>query len=175
MYTSHKTVMKRGFTLIEILLSVGMTASVIMVVSQLYSVLLSSRVKNRTVSEVDGQSAFVMEQLLQTVRSSIGVSSPLPGSSGASLTLIMTDPSKSPTIYDLSAGILRITEGSAAAVALTNSRVTVSALLFRNLSATGSAGTVRTQFTASHVNISGRNEYDYVKTVTGSATLRYSL
>ena len=55
---------------------------------------------------------------------------------------------------------------------LYNSRVTASNLSFQNLSRTGTPGTIRIQFTLSHINPSGRNEYDFNKTFYGTASLR---
>jgi len=50
--------------------------------------------------------------------------------------------------------------------------VTVSGLTFQNLSRSATPGTVRIQFTLTHVNPAGRNEYSFAKTFIGSATLR---
>lgn len=55
---------------------------------------------------------------------------------------------------------------------LYNSRVTVSNLTFTNLTRAGTPGNVRIQFTLTHINPSGRNEYDFSKTFYGSASLR---
>lgn len=164
---------KQGFTLIEILLSVVLASTVILAVSGMYFVLLSTRVKNQTIGETEGQAAAAMQQIMQIIRNSVSITSPSAGTTGTTLTLVEPDAAKSPTVFDVSGGSLRIKEGSQAAVPLTNSRITISDMTFQNLSASGSAGTIRTQFTVTAVNNSGRNEYDYAKVVTGSASLRY--
>lgn len=163
----------RGFTLLEIILTVGILFTIILTVSLVYSILLQTRIKNQTIAETEGQAAFAMQGMLQTIRNSVSITDPAAGSTGSSLTLAVADPAKSPTVYDMSAGAVRIKEGSSSAVALTNTRITISSLTFQNVSATGSAGSIRVQFTVTSANNSGRNEYDISKMVTGSASLRF--
>lgn len=67
---------------------------------------------------------------------------------------------------------LQIKEGAASAVALTNSKVTVSALSFTNMSISGTKGIVRVSFVVSRNNPNNLNDYDYQKTFIGSAALR---
>lgn len=163
----------KGFTLVELLLYIGILFTVILSISIMYALVLQVRVKNQTVSEVEGQGTMMMQIITQTLRNSVSITLPAIGSSSASLTLTVVDPAKNPTVFDLSDTALRIKEGSASAVTLTSSAVTVSNLSFQNLSATGSIGTIRTQFTVTAVNNSGRNEYDFTKTTTDSASLRF--
>jgi len=162
----------QGFTLIEILLTIGIAATVILAVSGIYMILVTTRVKNQVIGEAEGQAAAAMQNILQTIRNSVSITAPGAGTSGTSLTIFVIDPVKNPTVYDESAGVLRIKEGSSSAVALTNARIIVSSLTFQNLSATGSAGSIRARFTVTSLNNSGRNEYDYSKIVTGSASVR---
>lgn len=66
---------------------------------------------------------------------------------------------------------LQIKEGSGIVVPLTNNKVMLSDLTFKNLSRSGTPGVVQVSFTVSRVNNSGKNEYDYQKTFTGTAAL----
>ncbi len=68
---------------------------------------------------------------------------------------------------------LQIKEGSGGVVALTNDKVTLSGLTFKNLSRSGTPGVVQVSFTISRVNGSGKNEYDYQKTFTGTAAVSW--
>lgn len=162
----------QGFTLLELLLYVAISSILLTTISLFLSTLLQSRIKNQTISEVDGQGMVAMELMAQIIRNADTVSAPAAGATGSSLTLTTTVPAQSPTVFDLAAGALRITEGATPAIPLTNSRITVSSLSFQNLSRAGTPGTIRIQFTISAVNNSGRNEYAYQKTFTASATLR---
>lgn len=164
--------MKKGFTLIELLFYVAISSVLLLVISVFLSSLLQSRVKNQTIAEVEQQGAQVMQIITQTIRNAQSITSPAQGISASSLTLDVVATTSDPTIFDLSNGAIRIKEGAASALPLTNSRVTASALTFQNLSRSDTPGTVRIQYTLTHLNSSGRNEYDFTKTFVGSASLR---
>jgi Tfp pilus assembly protein PilW len=163
---------QKGFTLLELLLYIATSAAILLVISGFLSVLLKARIKNQTVSDVEIQGQAVMRLMTQTIRNSSTINSPANGVSASSISLNTYVPAQNPTIFDLSGGVLQIKEGVGAVIPLTNSRVTVSGVTFHNLSRAGSPGTVHLQFTLTRVNVSGRNEYTYSKTFTGSASLR---
>lgn len=162
----------KGFTLIELLLYVSIVGSMILSVSAFLPLLMQSRVKNQTISEVEQQGVQVMQVATQTVRNAIAINTPAQGLSTTSLSVNVVDPAKSPIVFDLSSGVIRIKEGSSAPVSLTNSRVVVSSVSFQNLSRTGTKGTVRIQFVVTHINPEGRQEYNFSKTFYGTATIR---
>lgn len=161
-----------GFTIIELLLYVAISSVILLVISLFLQTLLESRIKNQTIAEVEQQGLQVMQMITQTARNAEAITSPAQGASAATLTLDVITVANDPTIFDLASGVIRITEGTGSAVSLTNSRITASSLTFQNLSLTSTPGTIRIQFTLTHVNPEGRNEYSFTKTFTGSATLR---
>lgn len=161
-----------GFTLIELLLYVGIVGAMILTVAAILPVFMQSRIKNQTISEVEQQGTSVMQIITQTVRNAQTVTAPTIGNSASSATLDVVTAGADPTIFDLSGGALRITEGAGSPVALTNLHVTVSGLTFQNLSRTSTPGNLRIQFTITGVNPAGRNEYDFSKTFYGNASLR---
>ncbi len=162
----------RGFTLVELLLYSIIVGTIVLSMAVLLSLLMQSRVKNQVVAEVEQQGFQVMQLITQTARNAEAVNSPSQGASASSLSLDVVTAANDPTVFDLSGNTIRIKEGSATAISLTNSLIIASDLLFENLSYTDTHGTIRIQFTLTHVNSSGRNEYDYVKTFYGTATLR---
>lgn len=168
----NKILQQKGFTLLELLLYIATSAAILLVISGFLSVLLRARIKNQTVADVEAQGQAAMQLMTQTIRNSATINSPAQGISAAFVSLNTYTTVNNPTIFDLSGGVLRIKEGAATTIPLTNSRVVVSGLSFQNLSRTSSPGTVRVQFTLTHVNLGGRNEYTYAKTFTGSASLR---
>lgn len=162
----------KGFTLIELLLYVALVSIMLLVLGAFLSLILQSRVKSQAILEVESQGAEIISRTTQTIRNSTVINSPSIGTTASSVSLGETDGAKNPTVFDLSSGIIRIKEGSAANINLNNSRITASALTFKNLSRTGTPGIVTFQFTLSFNNSSGRNEYTYTKTFYGSAALR---
>lgn len=164
--------MQKGFTLIELLLYVAISAAILLATTLFLSLLLQSRIKNQTVSEVDSQGVHVMQHITQAVRNADDVTAPTLGNTGALLSLVTVSVATNPTIFDLASGAIQIKESSGAVVPLTNNRVVVSNVQFSNLSRVDTPGTVRVQFTITSVNNSGRNEYSYSKTFASTATLR---
>lgn len=134
--------------------------------------LLQSRIKNQTIAEVEQQGLQVMQAITQIVRNADTINSPAVGTSSASLSLNTYTALNNPTVLDLTGGLARIQEGGTTAVPLTNGRVIVSGITFQNLSRASTPGVVRIQFTVTHVNTVGRNEYNFSKTFYGSASLR---
>lgn len=163
-----------GFTLIELLLYVSVSALLLLITSLFLSTLLQSRVKNQTIAEVEQQGLHVMQIITQTTRNADSMNSPTQGVSVGTLSLNTYASANNPTLFDLDgvSGVIRIKEGAGALVSLTNSRVTASALNFQNLSRAGTPGIIRISFTLTHVNPSGRNEYNFSKTFYASASLR---
>lgn len=161
-----------GFTLVELLLYVAISSVLLLAISFFLQTLLESRIKNQTIAEVEQQGLQVMQMITQTTRNAEAITLPAQGASASSLTLDVITAVNDPTIFDLSSGTIRITEGAGSAIVLTNSRIVASALTFQNLSRASTPGTVRIQFTLTHQNPEGRNEYSFAKTFIGSATLR---
>lgn len=171
--TRYNLPTKNGFTVIELLLYVSIAAIILLLTSVFLAGLLQSRVKNQTVAEVEGQGLQVMQIITKTVRNAENITSPTEGASEDALALDVIEIAQDPTIIDLVSGVIRVTEGAESAVALTNSRVVASGLTFQNLSRPDTPGTLRIQFTLSHINPGNSSEYSYEKTFTGSATLRH--
>lgn len=163
---------QKGFTLIELLLYIAVASIIVFSSATLLRFTLESRVKNQTIAEVEQEGMQVMQLVIQTIRNATAINSPTIGNSGASLSVEVVTGANSPTIFDLSSGAIRIKEGSGATTNLTSTKVTVTNLNFQNLSRISTPNTIRISFTVSYVNPSGRNEYSYSKSFTGSVNLR---
>lgn len=170
--TDYQLQTNKGFTLVELLLYVSIVSIMILTVSAFLPLFMQSRVKNQTISDVEQQGTALMQIITQTTRNAQSITSPTTGTSASSATFDVVTAGVDPTIFDLSGGAIRITEGAGSPVSLTNSRVTASGLTFQNLSRTSTPGIIRVQFTLTGVNPEGRQEYNYSKTFYGSASLR---
>lgn len=162
---------QKGFTLVELLLYAALVGIVAVTALVFLSVLQSQRVRSQVILEVEEQGARALQIMTQTVRNATAIGSPTAGNTAAAVSLTVPTGSLSPTVFDLSAGALRVTEGASLPVALTSARVTVSGLTFTNLSRSGTPGTVRIQLTVSYNSSAGR-EYNYSKTFISSASIR---
>ena len=164
---------KNGFTLVELLLYVSIASIMLLVISIFLTNLLQSRIKNQTIAEVDGQGGLIMQIITQATRNAENVTSPAPGATASSMILDVLHTAADPTVFDIFGGTIRISEGNGNTIALSNTRVTATNLIFKNVSRPDTPGTVQIQFTLTHANTENRNEYDYRRTFTGSATLRH--
>lgn len=164
---------EHGFTLIELLLYVAISAILMTALVSLLIMLMTVRVRNQAISEVEGQGALLMEELGQTIRSSQAITAPTPATAASTLVLQETYSAQDPTTYALSNGTVTDTEGKAPAVALTSPAVSVSGLTFTNVSSAGTTSqAIRVSYTITYVNKVGRAEYDYSKTFYNTFSLR---
>lgn len=168
----HGHSQEHGFTLVELLLYISISTTVLLAGSLYMSTLLAARVKNQAIHEVEQQGLYAMNMISGSARNAELISSPSSGVSAGLLTLDVITAANDPTVYNLAGGKLTVKEGSAAAIPLTNDRVIMSGLSFQNLSAGGTPGTIRIRFTLSHTNPSNRQEYVYTKTFYGGTSLR---
>ncbi|MEK9173256.1 MAG: hypothetical protein AAB594_01630 [Patescibacteria group bacterium] len=161
-----------GFTLVEIILYVSIASVMLTLISIFIAATLESRVKSQTIAEVEQGGAQAIDIITQTIRNSVSINSPTTSTTGGALSLGVIDPLKNPTIFDLNAGSLRITEGAGSPVEITNPKISTTGLTFSNLSKINTPGSIRIEFTVSHINPSGRNEFGFSKNYTASASLR---
>ncbi|MBP6908335.1 MAG: prepilin-type N-terminal cleavage/methylation domain-containing protein [Candidatus Pacebacteria bacterium] len=162
---------ERGFTLVELLLYVGISSVILLVISLFIGMLLQSRIKNNVIAEVEQQGTQALSTILRIIRNADSITNPTPSTTANSLTVSVSSPALSPSVISLTNGELFITEGLNQSEFLINDSVTVSNLLFENMSRPGTSGTIRVSFVVTYKNPSGRNEYSFEKTFYGSATL----
>lgn len=163
---------KKAFTLVETLLYISLTSIILISITAFVGTLLSTRLRNQSLSEVDAQATQLMQYLTITTKEAEGITSPTPGNSASSLTLDVLDAVDDPTIVDLNAGIVRVQEGGGPLINLNSNRVTISNLTFTNLSPSSNTETLRIEFTITYNNTEGRQEGEVTRTYYGSATLR---
>lgn len=163
--------MKRGFTLIELVIYVAVVGLLFSMIVSLFFAISRARVKGQGVAEVEQQGYAAMEQMTQAVRNAKGINSPAPGASASSLSITTYLSSTSPTVFSLSGGALTETDGVNAAAALTGGQIVVSNLSFQNLAASSTDGSIKIQFTVSQASSTGSNT-NYTATFYGSASVR---
>jgi len=161
----------KGFTLIELVIYVGLTAILILVLSSVVSGVIRAKARNQAISEVENQGAQIMNQITQSLRNAATLNSPTAGSSAASLSLNSDTAGNNPTIFSISGTTLQISENGTV-VALHNNLANASNLSFKNLARAGTPGSIQIQFTLAYNNTGNQVEYNYSKTFNGAAGLR---
>jgi prepilin-type N-terminal cleavage/methylation domain-containing protein len=165
--------MKKGFTLIEMLLYLAILSIIVLAFSSFLFLSYTSRVKATVIAEVEQQGNQTMGLIIQNIQNTSGITAPITGVSANSLTLTEYTSANSPAVFDQSGTVIRIKEGVTAAVNITSNRVVVSNLSFQNLSRPNTPGIVQIKFTLTYLNPDNRSEYIYSKNFTSSASLRW--
>lgn len=163
----------KGFTLVELLVYVGILAIVITSVVSIMFFVISSREKAKTINEVESQGALVMQFITQTIRNAESVNSPDVGINDSTISLSVSDTQDNPTIFDINNGVIRVKKGTADEVDLTSSRVTASNLDFYNVSRTDTENIIKIEFQLDYNSQGSAFQFEYSKIFYGSASLRY--
>lgn len=160
--------------MVEMILYVAICSGLLLSLSLFLTYILEQRIKNQAIQDVNQQGQQMIWLMTKSIQSARSINAPVLGDSGTSLSVTTADPLRNPTIFDVNAsGTVEIKEGSSAYIPLTNSHVTAQSLVFENVSsASSSERIIRIHFMLVYKNPSGRAEYDYSKTFSGSATLR---
>jgi len=161
-----------GFTLIEMLVYVGIFSIVDSAIVAFMQLMTQSRINNQIVLEVNDQGAQVVRVITQAIRNSSGINSPATSTTASSLSINTTLASTTPTVFSLVSGVLYKTEGANPSLALTNNKVSASNLQFTNLSRSSTPGTARFSFTLSDNITSAQAQYNFSSIFYGSASLR---
>ncbi|NTU69564.1 hypothetical protein HGB13_01885 [bacterium] len=166
------TIKRQGSSLLEALLYIALLSMIIVSIGTFYSLMIRERVRNNTISEVEQQGQFIIDNITQSIRNAQSISSPAPQASASSLTLIMQDAGVSPTIFSLASGNLSIQEGLASAINLNGTNLEVTSLGFTNMTRSGTAGNIKIDLTLRYKNPGSRYEYTYTKIFNTSASIR---
>lgn len=164
----------KGFTVIEFILYFMLLTLVITAVTGFAVDVVKSRNKARIVAEVEQNARLVMLRTLRAIRRADGLNigaSTFDNDNGV-LSLSMSAAATNPTIFDLSAGVARIKEGSGAATALTTPDVTVTKFRFAKDNAPGGNKTVTVELGMEYNTTNTDAAFDYTMSTTSSAMIR---
>lgn len=130
-----------GFTLAEIIISIGILLIIFGALGGFVISLQNARLKISNSQEVDGNMRMALDVMSQKIRNAQGVnglSSVFDADPGV-LSLEMFEPQKNPTVFRLNQdnGILQMQEGVSAPVNLTTNDVSVSHLVFSSRAPAG--------------------------------------
>jgi len=164
--------MQRGFTLIELLLYVAIVGTLLGALAVFFGMTAEARIRNQSLSEINQQGQYAMDIITGSLRNADSITLPVAASSGGTLTTVVPTASASPTVVTTTSNVLTIKEGAATAVPLTNSKVQATNLSIKNLTRSGTRGTVQVSFTLSRVNPNNRAEFDYARTFVTTVSLR---
>ena len=162
--------MKKGFTLIEVLIYITIIG---VVVSGFIAFALSinqSRAKTYVVQEVQANTRTALGLISQKIRLAEDVVTPSEGNSTSTLILDMPDPDANLT-FSVTDGVLGIAEGLGDPTAITSDEVNVSSLSLTNWAITGERDNIRVEMTIEYKNPSSK-EYECSQSSQTSVSIR---
>jgi len=167
--------MKKGFTLIETLIYVGIIGLVITSFIGFAVSISSTKSKVYVTQEVQANARMALNLITQKILSANGVNigaSTFDTDPGV-LSLSMADGDKNPTIISLSQnnGVLQITEGTADPVNITSNKVLITNLVFTNLTSTSDKENIKIELTAEYITTNDV-VYQYSQNLQTAVSLR---
>jgi len=163
---------KKGISLIELILYIGLLIIILSGVSSFFIVISNARIRNQVIMEVEQQGTQIMQEIGKSIRNSKKVNAPTVGNSDDSLSLQTVESNNNPTNFYIDNSKLVIKEGNDSSVELMNDKVNISDLNFENRSTTDTLDSVSFSFVLSYNNPGGRAEYNYSKTFYSSDSTR---
>jgi prepilin-type N-terminal cleavage/methylation domain-containing protein len=162
-----------GFSLVEVLVAIAIFSLLSLTATTLLISIQRSQQKSVAISVVETEANFALYQITQSIRNASGVTSPIPLATSTSLTLALAAlPAENPTKLSLSTTTIVQVKGVSAAASLTGASVKVTNLVFKNLTVTGTKGSVQVVMTIAYANPANAAEKNFVRTYYTTVSLR---
>lgn len=146
----------RGFSLIEMLLYIGITSLMLSVMFSFVLNMTNARAKVQANADIAYNANLIEDRLGDAVRhaTAINTGASTFGTDPGVLSLTMADLAVSPTIFSLTAndGIVQVSQAGGAFAPLTTTNVKVTNFTFTNLTSLKDVGIIQLNFTLQTVN-----------------------
>lgn len=174
--TCQRSKVLQGFTLIETMLYIALLTLVVGGFVSFALTISNTRNKNYVMQEVHANTRVALQQMSHAIKEATGVntgSSTFDSDPGV-LSVSVADAGNNPTVIDLSAddGQLQITYGAGSPVLVTSDEVSVTNLVFTDLTGSGTVPVIRIEMTIAFNNQSGDSDYTYEQSITTTVSLR---
>jgi len=137
---------KKGFTIVELLISLAIMSVLITILAELFGSILSLRQKSETVSSIAQDSRYILLRLSYDLARSTTIVSPVPGASASTLSLLIDGTSY---VYSESGGVLSLSVGGGASSVLNSPSTTLSNFSFSGNQVLGDSQSIGLSFTIS--------------------------
>jgi type II secretory pathway pseudopilin PulG len=166
--------MRKGFTLVEFIIYFALLAAMSSVITVFTVDVVRTRNKTEIVTEVEQNVRFSLFKILRATRraTSIDAGGSTFNSDNGVLSLNQDVAAKSPTVFDLSGGAIRIKEGAGAATALTSPDVVVTKLRFSKDSLAGGGKSVTAEVTVRFNTASIDKNFSYTVSASTTGSIR---
>lgn len=155
--------LKKGFTLLEALLYIAITATMLGGLVSFITLLTQARIKDQVITEVTGSGIQLLQFITQTVHNAAGASVINPS------TLLLSDTLGNQSTINLAGTAVQL-QANQITTALTSNKVIADNLVFTPIN--GKNLTIQIGLTLKHVNPSNRLESTFTQTWYATAALR---
>ncbi len=156
----------KGFSVIEFLIYITIISFIIVTLGLVSMNIFSVGARTNAIQEVAHNGRFAMHKIGSTINEADSLIAP--ETQGQLLHLTFNDPLRDPTVFDVSNGKLRITEGSGDPIELTTSKVNIDRILFKKVA----DDSVKVEINISFYNPQNLPEHEFSSFFTSSFTLR---
>ncbi|MFA6909334.1 MAG: type II secretion system protein [Patescibacteria group bacterium] len=172
---------KKGFTLIEILVYMGIVVGILIAASTFAWNIIGSKTKSQAMQEVQANAYIVMERITHDIRnasdvdprSAFEINIADPRHTSEAFILTAQEVSITPIVYTVDNGTLYVSHGGGAPVSVTSNIVEVTDLTLSDLSSpAGTTKQVLIQLSLIYRNPSQQNSRHAELTLTTSAEIR---
>lgn len=161
-----------GYTLLELLLYIAISGSLLLVISSFFGLTITSRSKYQAINDVNQEAYAAIAYINRTTRNASAISSPAAGTTSTALDIASESPNPATTSFSVDNGRLRVKTGNDPYVFLTNETVEVTNFSVQNLSRPSTPGTVRVSFTMKRKTSLQAKKYQFENNFITSASLR---
>lgn len=162
-----------GFTIMEILLYLSLSVVMVVLISGIGVNVLSGLMSTKAEEEIQYNAQFINEKIRILVGQADGIFVPARAATSTSLSLVMSDPGKNPTVINVLEGSLQIQEGSGDPEPLSGSGVVISDVEFSNVTYEGGSGSVRIKMNMGLYNPGNRTVLRASTTLYTTVNLQY--
>lgn len=143
--------LRSGFTLVEMLLYIGIASIILVIALQTMIRVLETRKRSTASAEVQQSLRITTNRIIDTSLNATGINvgSSVFGSTNGTLSFSMNDSTVNPTIFTLSNSAIYVTTGAQAPLPITSPAIKVDTLLFTNLTPSNGVPAVRIEIHAS--------------------------
>lgn len=164
---NSKTKFSKGFTLVELLLYMGIFTILLTVITTIFTQSIDTQLESQATSSVEQDGRYILAKLIYDINRASSITSPTLGNSASSLQIVVNGVTQT---YQLSSGNLTITDSNGTNN-LNGFDTSISNLSFRQLGNVGGKNSIRINFTAS--SITERNTGPEVRDYETTAGIRY--
>ncbi len=162
-----------GFTLVETILYLSLLVVIVNLIAGVGLHVLSSMLAVDGDEELQYNTLFITEKIKQAISESGSILSPLPGQASSTVVLEVSDPDLDPFVLWLEEGSLWSQSGSNLPMELSGEAVSLSEIIFTNVTQSSSTESLNVTFVMELANVSNRSELAASTSVSFTNNLSY--